>query len=448
MKNATTLTRGLASTVAIGVLIGIGGCSAEGGGGAEGGDGEPLEVWTRSAAESAASYELVFDAFTEATGIEVDYQAVTEFDTQLQARAGQRDLPDVLINDASSMGNYTAQGFLLPIDRESIEGQGEISDASWEQNLGLDGEYYGVPWSRQANITFVRKDWRENLGLDVPTTWDELSALAEAFATQDPDGNGQDDTYGMVVPGSAENGYISRWGNSYLWQAGGDILVDNGDGTFDSAIDSPEIEEAMTWIREQFCTPGVVVPGSINLVTAETPFFAEGSAGIYLTGPYNISTFDQAVGQENVEIIPMPMGPESTTTFAEGENIYFGASSDKADQQKALAEFLITEEAQEIAMRIETNAAGVTTQPVVRLPVNENVDVAAVKEDERWTVVADSYADDSKAFPWSIDFIPFRQILSDGMNAMASDCSSDIPGTLAQIDEQFQAELERQDLSS
>lgn len=445
MKNTTT-TRALASTIAIGLMIGIGGCSADTGTPAD--DGEPLEVWTRSNSESAASYKLVLDAFTEKTGIEVDYQAVLEFDTQLQARAGSRDLPDVLINDASSMGNYTAQGFLLPIDRESIAGQDEISDASWEQNLGLDGEYYGIPWSRQANITFVRKDWRENLGIEVPTTWDELSAMAEAFATQDPDGNGQNDTYGMVVPGSAENGYIARWGNSYLWQAGGDILTDNGDGTFESAIDSPEVEEAMTWIRDQFCTPGVVVPGSINLVTAETPFFAEGTAGIYLTGPYNLSAFDAAVGRENVEIIPMPEGPESTTTFAEGENIYFGASSTKADQQKALGEFLISQEAQELAMKITTTDDGLTTQPVVRLPVNENVDVAAVTQDERWTVVADSYNDDSKAFPWSIDFIPFRQILADGMNAMAADCSSDIPGTLQQIDEQFQAELERQDLAS
>ncbi|NDL56530.1 ABC transporter substrate-binding protein [Phytoactinopolyspora mesophila] len=445
MKNAPCPNRRAAVAVlAAGVLIALSACSGDDESSAE---DATLEVWTRSNAEAAASYQLVFDAFTEETGIEIDYQPVQEFDTQLQARAGQGDLPDVLINDASSLGNYVAQGFVLPIDRESIEGHDEISDETWEQNLGTDGAYYGVPWSRQANITFIRKDWREELGYDVPTTWEELSALAEAFATEDPNGSGEDDTYGMVVPGSAQAGYIARWGNSYLWQAGAEILEDNGDGTFTSAINSPEAAEAMGWIRDQFCTPGIVVPGSVNLTTAETPFFGEGTAGIYLTGPYNISTFDLAVGQENVEIIPMPAGPASSTTFAEGETIYFGASSEKEDLQKQLAEFLISPDAQEIAMQVVETDSGMTTQPVVRLPVNQNVDIVEVTGDERWGIVQDSYIADSKPFPWSIDFLPFRQILADGMNAMASDCNSDIEAGLAAIDEQFQAQLESQDLS-
>ncbi|HEV7949092.1 MAG TPA: sugar ABC transporter substrate-binding protein [Glaciihabitans sp.] len=447
MKNTMRPRRFVGLAIAAGLVVSVAACSSESGEDTSGSSGEQsLEVWTRSAAESAASYQMVFDAFTEKTGVEIDYQPVQEFDTQLQARASQKDLPDVLINDASSLGNYVAQGFVLPIDRESIEGEGDISDETWEQNVGLDGETYGIPWSRQANVTIIRKDWRENLGLEIPTNWEELASLGEAFATQDPDGNGQADTYGMVVPGSAKSGYIARWGNSYLWQAGAEILEADGDGYYTSAIDSPEAEEGMTYIRDLFCTPGVVVPGSVNLTTGETPFFGQGTAGIYLTGPYNISSFDTLLGAENVEVIPMPEGPESNTTFAEGENIYFGASSEKADLQKQLAEFLVTQEAQEIAMKVETNEAGVTSQPVVRLPVNENVDVAAVTGDDRWAIVAEDYANDSKTFPWNIDFNSFRQILADGMNAMVADCSSDIPAGLASIDEQFQAQLEAMDL--
>lgn len=288
----------------------------------------------------------------------------------------------------------------------------------------------------------IRKDWREKLGYDVPTTWDELSALAEAFATEDPDGNGKDDTYGMVIPGTAESGYIARWGASYLWQAGGEILKAGDDGTYTSAIDSPESATAMEWIRDQFCSPGVTLPNAINLTTAESPFFGEGTAGIYLTGPYNIATYDDAVGKENVEVIPMPKGPESTTSFAEGENIYFGASSKKTDQQKALAEYLITAEAQTTGMTITEGDDGVQSKPIVRLPVNESVNVGEVTGDDRWQVFADSYVDDSRAFPWNIDFIPYRQILADGMNAIAADCDSDIAAGLADIDAQFNDQLQ------
>ena len=377
----------------------------------------------------------------------MDFQPIDDFDTRLQARASQRDLPDVMINDGGSLGNYASQGFLLPINRESIEGQSDISEQIWDQNKGTDGEYYGVPWSRQANATIIRKDWRENLGMDIPGTWAELEELAQAFATEDPDGNGQDDTYGMVVPGSAKSGYIARWGNSYIWQAGGGFLEDNGDGTYTSVVNSPETATAMEFIRTQFCTPGSIVPGSVNLTTAETPFFAEGTAGIYLTGPYNLSSFDAAVGMENVEVIPMPSGPETSTTFGEGENIYFGAGSDMAEEQKALAEFLISTMAQELGMQSSEQESGVISQPVVRLPVNSNVDVAAVYGDDRWQTIADDYDSDAKLFPWAINFLPFRQIAADGMNRIVTDCSSDIEAELQTIDEGFQLELQNQDLT-
>ena len=36
-------------------------------------------------------------------------------------------------------------------------------------------------------------------GLDAPTTLDEIAEVLEAFVTQDPDGNGVDDTTGLVV---------------------------------------------------------------------------------------------------------------------------------------------------------------------------------------------------------------------------------------------------------
>ncbi|WP_205709675.1 extracellular solute-binding protein [Kineococcus siccus] len=447
MRVHSLRTRTTAATSIVLLAATLGACSSDDEGGTAGGAASgPLEVWSRSTPEPAATYQKVFAAFTAKTGIEVDYQGVVEFDTQLQSRASAKDLPDVLINDAGSLGNYVSQGLLTPIDRESIAGQESIADETWQQNVGIDGETYGVPWSRQTFATVVRKDWREKLGLPVPTNWDELTALATAFGTQDPDGNGQADTYGMVIPGTAKNGYIGWWASSYIWQAGGDLLRSTGDGTFESAIDSPETRTAAEFVRTQFCTPGNTVPGAINLTTGDSPFFQEGTAGIYLTGPYQWSAFDAALGKDAYEVIPMPKGPVGTTALAEGENIYFGAGSDKADQQKALAEFLITPEAQELGMTVEPLPSGGSTQAVVRLPVNSDVDVVATTGDDRWKVVEDNYESDSRTFEWSINFTPFRQALGEGMNAIAADCGSDIDAGLKSIDEAFTAELESQDL--
>src|SRR3546814_8869937 len=46
----------------------------------------------------------------------------------------------------------------------------------------------------------VRKDWLANLGLQMPETTEDLYDVARAFSEGDPDGYGQDDTYGLIIP--------------------------------------------------------------------------------------------------------------------------------------------------------------------------------------------------------------------------------------------------------
>jgi putative aldouronate transport system substrate-binding protein len=47
----------------------------------------------------------------------------------------------------------------------------------------------------------VRKDWLDKLNLKEPTTLDELYNVLKAFKEQDPDGNGEPDTYGLTTAG-------------------------------------------------------------------------------------------------------------------------------------------------------------------------------------------------------------------------------------------------------
>jgi multiple sugar transport system substrate-binding protein len=273
----------------------------------------------------------------------------------------------------------------------------------------------------------------------VPETWEDLTALADAFAHQDPDGNGEDDTFGMVVPGSTERGYLSWWASSYIWQGGGDFVRDNGDGTYEAAFDSPGTVAAVEWIKEQFCTPGHVQPGALTAATADITQFANGEAGIYLTGPYNIPAFDDDPGKDTYEVIPTPAGPAGSTTLAEGENIYLAAGSDKTEEQQALAEFLISPEAQEIGM-----AADGSTDPVVRIPVDTALNAGQIRQDERWDLVQQQYENDAREFPAAIDFTAVRQTTAEGLNAIMSDCDSDVVDGVAQINDDITAELEAQ----
>ena len=58
----------------------------------------------------------------------------------------------------------------------------------------------------------IRKDWLDNLGLEVPTTLDELFDVMYAFTYNDPDGNGKNDTwgYGAFIEETTYESYPGR----------------------------------------------------------------------------------------------------------------------------------------------------------------------------------------------------------------------------------------------
>lgn len=440
MRDRRRSRRPAALLVAAALAFGTAACGS-GSGSAGSDDPNTLEVWTRSNPDPAATYERVFAAFTRKTGIKIDYQPVINFDQQLQSRASTKDLPDVMINDTALMGSYQSQGLLKPIDPESIAGHDQITDRTWSSVVGVDGKRYGIPYSRQAQTLMIRKDWLHELGLKAPTTWQEMLSVAKAFATRDPDGDGKADTYGMVVPGSAQNGYAAWWGASFLWQGGAEIIEPAGAGTYRPAMDSTAAVNTVTWMKDNlFCGDnGVTQPGALTAVTSTATNFQDGNAGMYLTGPYNIATFDQTPGKDTYEVVPAPAGPAGGDVLADGENIYFGARTGKAEQEQALAAFLISPEGQKLAMTGEN-------QPVVRIPVNSTLDAAKVRDDARWGVVQQAYEDASQQFPNAPDFAPIKQDTADSLNAIFTYCGGDVRSQLRELNETLAGDLKDQDL--
>ncbi|NUP15931.1 MAG: sugar ABC transporter substrate-binding protein [Streptomyces sp.] len=434
-------SRRLAAVLAV-TALGFG-AAACGAGSDSAGSGDPntLEVWTRSNPDPAATYERVFAAFTKKTGIRIDYQPVINFDQQLQSRASTKDLPDVMINDTALMGSYQSQGLLKPIDPASITGGDQITDKTWSSTVGVDGKHYGIPYSRQAQTLMIRTDWLRKLGLKAPTTWQEMLSVAKAFATRDPDGDGKADTYGMVVPGSAQNGYAAWWGASFLWQGGAQIIEPDGKGTYTPAMDSTAAVQTVTWLKDNlFCGDNAVIqPGAVTAITGTATNFQDGNAGMYLTGPYNIATYDTTLGKDKYDVVPAPAGPASGDVLADGENIYFGAKTGKTEQEQALAAFLISPEGQKLAMTGKN-------QPVVRIPVNSTLDAAKVRGDARWSVVQKAYEDASEQFPNAPDFAPIKQDTADALNSIFTYCGGDVRSQLGELDETLAGDLKDQDL--
>ncbi|WP_110946333.1 extracellular solute-binding protein [Streptomyces avicenniae] len=427
--------RALAPVTALVVTAGLTACG--GGEGGSGGGGGALQVWVRGAEDSAAAYEEIFAGYTERTGVEVElFMTLTDFETKLNAAAAARDLPDVVINDAAQLGTMLGQGIITEIDRDALAGQEDVSDTAWASTTDIAGATYAVPFSAQANVLLVRTDWLDAVGMEAPTTWDELLAVGRAFTTEDPDGNGQDDTYGMAVPGSTERGYLAWNWATYLAQAGGSFLepVPGGDGAYVSGAGSDAAVASADLLTRMICGDAPMAqPGALNHVTSATnTAFQTGVTGMYLTGPYAYATTDATEIEGLYTAVAPPAGPAGAGSLAEGTSLYAMAGSDHADAFPGFAEYMISAEAQ------ETGMIGVGSATVVRLPVNTTVDVAEVRAgDERWELARRVYEENGVYEPVAVpNWGAYRAAAAETLNSLAADCG-DTAAAMAELDATF-----------
>ena len=118
----------------------------------------------------------------------------------------------------------------------------------------VNGRMMGIPATNIGychNVLWIRSDWLENLGLEVPSTLEEVIAVAKAFQTQDPDGNGVDDTLGLTANDMLYSGYNSRFGLDTIFATFGAYpgawVMQDGEPMYGSVM--PGMKDALEFIR-------------------------------------------------------------------------------------------------------------------------------------------------------------------------------------------------------
>src|SRR3546814_15148449 len=105
----------------------------------------------------------------------------------------------------------------------------------------------------------VRKDWLANLGLQMPETTEDLYDVARAFSEGDPDGNGQDDTYGLIIPKwPGTIGTNSPYDVIETWHGAGNRWAER-DGALVPSFTTDEWLEAVDYER-QLAEEGLINP--------------------------------------------------------------------------------------------------------------------------------------------------------------------------------------------
>ena len=137
--------------------------------------------------------------------------AGTDFDEKLELLISSGDIPDVITSYGALTTNLVKWGIARPVEKyltsEYLPNVIRIQqnwDLAVKYLTAADGHVYAVPncnnpASMIAEVPFIRYDWLENLGLEVPRTFEELREVLIRFTLDDPDRNGVDDTIGTMA---------------------------------------------------------------------------------------------------------------------------------------------------------------------------------------------------------------------------------------------------------
>ncbi len=145
-----------------------------------------------------------------------------DMEARLMTRFSSQEPPDIIFtSDKNQILKLQAQGVLMEDVAPLLDKVPAIKDAlddNAKTFVTHNEKMIGIPRpTEQGNWTvMIRQDWLDNLGLSIPTTEDELLNVIRKFTTDDPDQNGQADTWGISSAGGGGSlGEIANFQGMY-----------------------------------------------------------------------------------------------------------------------------------------------------------------------------------------------------------------------------------------
>ena len=195
------------------------------------------------------------------------------------------DYPDVMIMSADMYAQYATTGILWDMTEayENAEFQSRITSPVTNEALKKDGKLYGfAPAYGNGCVTYVKTAWMEAIGMtaDDIKTYDDYVEMLTRFTTMDPDGNGKNDTYGVIAAGFLGNEapYIN-----YLpefWQNAYPAILKGEDGVWYDGFNTQETKDALVRLQKAY-EAGIIDPTTLTNGTkdAREKWFSNDQSG-------------------------------------------------------------------------------------------------------------------------------------------------------------------------
>lgn len=256
---------------------------------------DTLEVWlpAKLNGEDEAVWDEISAPFEEEHGVDVTFQFISwkDYEAKYSSAISSNSGPDV--------GYMYVEMFPTYIDAGAVEDLGPyLTEEDYENYTVLGDQYkifgknYGIAQAGPEAVLamYYNTDILDSLGESAPETWEDVVRIAKE-ATQDTDGDGTIDQYG-IAQGWGQTFYQDLNWNwySFLYQAGGDIFDEDGK----CILDNEDGIETAQFLYDLKNTDNVLPEDTMSLTNSEAfeKYFLTGKAAIgFVTA--GTSTFEQ-----------------------------------------------------------------------------------------------------------------------------------------------------------
>ena len=372
---------------------------------------------------------------------------------------GGSELPDVFSYGLSTalMYQYGSGGTFIPLNDyyenanimpnfNAIESEDDKTNMI-SAATSADGNIYCLTmfqpetWNLTPYRMYINQKWLDNLGLDMPTTTDELRDVLQTFRANDPNGNGQQDEIPLLTNyvdgGNYGCNVILALINSFTYCPGSmSSLTVSEDG---KTVVAPQVsdgwKEAMKYLHSLYEAGGILPDGSFIYGTDTTGFKGtlnyqgngteeapEGKSvnivGLFSCGS-NSGNFDGSGKDQNVNFLEYKMMPVLDSGVAEPYSPYSAYNAERywfvtdAASDPAFAVYMgdyFYSREMSIAVRFGQDDVDWTDDPqtcsdwytehTALLEKYADVGAKQLKEDYEWVVLSETIWSDNTNHFW------------------------------------------------
>lgn len=290
------------------------------------GDDINNNVWTRE--------------YKDALNIDVKLLWTTneqQYDQKLNIAITSNDLPDVMVVKNTQLKMMYENDQLMDMTQILPKYQADFTKEVLEADGGdglksatFDGKLMAIPvvgtGLMSCKVLWVRTDWLDKLGLELPKTVDDMLKVSDAFTNDDPDGNGVKDTFGLAIHKDLfESGYASLEGFFNAYNAYPLIWVKKDNALAYGTV-QPEAKTALAVLQDLYAKGQIDPEFGVKDANKVNEEVGAGKFGMFFGDFWNMAWLnDVKVDHPEMEWVPIAIPSNNGTPAKAGKT--FGTGS-------------------------------------------------------------------------------------------------------------------------